>query len=362
MSIIAYPLENTEYTAEDVQIYLSTRTSGVYSDDITLETEGMTATISPFFAWFNYAKFKGCAVAVTQPETLSFEPSHTVLDRIDRVALRLDLNLNRAYLTVISGVSASNPTPPSISRTEALYDVSPFYVRIRAGSSEILPSDITNTIYNENVCGIMRDGITNEAFMLGGVYDPNKKSKPVAFMDEVVSKSGGDMVGHIRNVNRESFAALLKERELESGQVYSVAFGSGLGQGSVTGSLELAEITGGKYEIVARLDMGSEDLKYRNASGVLGRVFSELNKPSGTYTGTGSSSPRTIHIGSGIGEVLFIDSDFGSAFVTGSGAFGFVLGEVKGNANVTYSDGELYINTSNEMFNKSGTRYSYRLM
>jgi hypothetical protein len=211
MSIIAYPLEATEYTAEDVQSYLSTRQSGVYSDEITFTPEGMTITVSPFLAWFNYEKFKGCSVAVTEPETLTFSPAHAVLDRIDRIVLRLDLSINKAYLTVIEGVASSSPVPPDIIKTEAVNDISPVYVKIKAGSAEITPADITSTILDESVCGIMRDGVTgiptsqlqaqaealiirlheaindaeaDTACMLRDLYDPEDKAKPVAFKDE----------------------------------------------------------------------------------------------------------------------------------------------------------------------------------
>lgn len=211
MSIIAYPLEATEYTAGDAQSYLSTRTSGVYSEEITLTPEGMVATISPFLAWFNYANFKGCSVAVTEPETLTFSPSHAVLDRIDRVVLRLDLSINKAYMTIIEGEPSSTPTPPEISRTKAVNDISPFYVTVKAGATEITPADITSTILDESVCGIMRDGVTgiptsqlqaqaealiirlhevindveaDTACMLRDLYDPEDKAKPVAFKDE----------------------------------------------------------------------------------------------------------------------------------------------------------------------------------
>jgi hypothetical protein len=215
MSIIAYPLEATEYSAEDVQSYLSTRASGVYSEEITLTPEGMTATISPFIAWFNYAKFKGCSVAVTEPETLTFEPAHAVLDRIDRVVLRLDLTVNKAYLQVLKGMEAGEFYPPYISRTEEIYDVSPFYVRIRAGATEITAADITSTILDEEVCGIMRDGVTGiptsqlqeqaqalidgiadkSEFMFKSVYDPESKAKPVAFADEVMDFPIGTILG-----------------------------------------------------------------------------------------------------------------------------------------------------------------------
>ncbi len=158
--IIPYPFEATEYTAEDVQTYLCTRTSGVYSDEITFTPEGMTVTVSPFLAWFNYAKFKGCSVAVTEPETLTFSPAHAVLDRIDRIALRVDFTLNKAYLTIVEGEPSSTPTPPNINKSEVINDISPVCVRIKAGATEITPADITSTILDESVCGIMRDGVT----------------------------------------------------------------------------------------------------------------------------------------------------------------------------------------------------------
>lgn len=205
MSIIAYPLEATEYNAADVQSYLSTRTSGVYSEEITVTPEGMTATISPFLAWFNYAKFKGCSVAVTEPETITFDPAHAVLDRYDRVVLRLDLTVNKAYFHILKGLEMGTPYPPLIARTEFVYDISPFYVRIRAGATEITAADITSTILDEDVCGIMRDGVTGiptaqlqaqakalidgitdgTAFMGVNTYDPENKAKPVAFADEL---------------------------------------------------------------------------------------------------------------------------------------------------------------------------------
>lgn len=212
MSVIAYPLEATEYTAADAQTYLSTRKSGVYSDEITFTPEGMTVTVSPFLAWLNYAQFKGCSVAVTEPETLTFSPAHAVLDRIDRVVLRLDLTTNRAYLTVLEGEPSSNAVAPQISKTEIINDISPIYVKIKAGATEITDADITSTILDENVCGIMRDGVTgiptaqlqeqveeliayldraiketegNSAFMMADIYDPNRKAEPVVFSDDV---------------------------------------------------------------------------------------------------------------------------------------------------------------------------------
>lgn len=384
MSIIAYPLEATEYTAEDVQSYLSTRTSGVYSEEITLTPEEMTATISPFLAWFNYAKFKGCSVAVTEPETLTFSPAAAALDRIDRVVLRLDFSLNKAYFTILEGVASSTPIPPEITKTEAVNDISPFYVRIKAGATEITPADITSTILDESVCGIMRDGVTgiptsqlqaqaealilrlydaisevqsNSAFMIGEVYDPSQKAKPVAFEDEVVPKSGGEMTGHIKNVAQTSFAAIQKERTVDE-EIYSVAVGSGLGQGAVTGSVEVARITGGVYEIIGRLDIGQTDLKYRSKNVASSTVLTEGNRPVGTFTGNGNAQ-REISVG-GASKLLALfhnDLTFDEVlFVSGVGAAS-TIGTYSDD--ISFSNGVLRISNGQGDWNVSSSQYRY---
>lgn len=385
MSIIAYPLEATEYTAEDVQSYLSTRTSGVYSEDITFTPEGMTVTVSPFLAWFNYAKFKGCSVAVTEPETLTFSPAHAILDRIDRIALRVDFTLNEAYFTIVEGVASSSPVPPDISKTEVINDISPVYVKIKAGATEITPADITSTILDESVCGIMRDGVTGiptsqlqsqaealilrlheaisevqtgSAFMIGEVYDPEQKGKPVAFDDEVLHTVGGNVTGAIKNINATSFAAIQKDRAIGD-EMYSASFGAGLAQEAASASLEVARITNGVYEIIGRLDVGQTDLKYRSKdSSTMSVVLTESNRPRGTFTGNGNST-RTISVG-GKGKmlVLFVNEAAfdGVLFVT---EYGAISTDLLYHEKITFKNGVLTLKNTEDKWNTYSIVYNY---
>ena len=385
MSIIAYPLEATEYTAEDVQSYLSTRTSGVYSEDITFTPEGMTVTVSPFLAWFNYAKFKGCSVAVTEPETLTFSPAHAILDRIDRIALRVDFTLNKAYFTIVEGIASSLPVPPDISKTEVINDISPVYVKIKAGATEITPADITSTILDESVCGIMRDGVTGiptsqlqsqaealilrlheaisevqtgSAFMIGEVYDPEQKGKPVAFDDEVLHTVGGNVTGAIKNINATSFAAIQKDRAIGD-EMYSASFGAGLAQEAASASLEVARITNGVYEIIGRLDVGQTDLKYRSKdSSTMSVVLTESNRPRGTFTGNGNST-RTISVG-GKGKmlVLFVNEAAfdGVLFVT---EYGAISTDLLYREKITFKNGVLTLKNTEDKWNTYSIVYNY---
>lgn len=388
MSIIAYPLEATEYTAEDVQSYLSTRTSGVYSEDITFTPEGMTVTVSPFLAWFNYAKFKGCSVAVTEPETLTFSPAHAVLDRIDRIALRVDFTLNRAYFTIIEGIPSSIPTAPEISKTEIINDISPVYVRIRAGATEITPADITSTILDESVCGIMRDGVTGiptaqlqaqveelilrlheaidgvesgSAFMMSDLYDPDNKAKPVAFADEAVPLDGSKaMTGLTLGINNghgyiynNIYQTRIQSRNESGSDDNSRALqvrNSAYPNDTLKGAVRLVDTTDGKTIAYC--------------------LYGEHNKPTGSYVGSGTNTTRTINIG-GSGKILFVTGGVDFYIVTEYGVFRFTIGrqyyqtDYKQYANFT--NGVLtvknqYPSEGDAMLDEVGETYYYQVL
>ena len=97
-------------------------------------------------------------------------------------------------------------------------------------------------------------------------------------------------------------------------------------------------------------------------------IFGEHNKPSGSYTGNGSSTTRTINIG-GVGNILYISSPYGFGFVTADGGF-FVQASYDTTAYVvSYSssyikfvDGVLTIESSSSYINSSSYTYTYRVL
>lgn len=98
------------------------------------------------------------------------------------------------------------------------------------------------------------------------------------------------------------------------------------------------------------------------------RIFGEHNKPSGSYTGNGSSATRTIDIG-GVGNILYITSPYGFGFVTADGGFFIQASYDTSSYVVSYSssyikfvDGVLTIKTSNSYVNSSSYAYTYRVL
>ena len=68
MAIITYPLNDVDYTAEDAETYLCTRTSGVYAAESfpATVTEARKITIGTGMAWINNGTFKGKSVVSTE--------------------------------------------------------------------------------------------------------------------------------------------------------------------------------------------------------------------------------------------------------------------------------------------------------
>ena len=163
-NIITYPENGITYDADDASGYLSTRLSGVYSADedfAVTANGGLTVSVSAGQAWVHPARFRGRSIIMEQPETVTLTAADTVRSRIDRLVLRYDAAAKKTSLTVLTGTSDSaSPTAPEITRTALVYDLCLADIRRPAGSTVVTAADITDTRADEDVCGVMRDGVT----------------------------------------------------------------------------------------------------------------------------------------------------------------------------------------------------------
>ncbi|MBR5485824.1 MAG: hypothetical protein IKV41_04880, partial [Oscillospiraceae bacterium] len=92
-------------------------------------------------------------------------------------------------------------------------------------------------------------------------------------------------------------------------------------------------------------------------------LYGQHNKPTGTYTGTGSSTERTINVG-GIGRMLLLTSSKGSAVLTNGSGILFSANEVRSiKANeAIYKDGVITLTTADDRLNASGVTYTYQVI
>lgn len=380
MAIITYPLNGIQYSAEDAETYLSTRTSGVFSADISITPENMTVTIGKFLAWINNRSifdeeannfgFVGKSVAVTEPVTLTIEQSEVVLNRIDRIVLRFDAIKNSSELIVLKGEPSSTPVPPGMARLTAKYDLCLCEIYVKAGVSQITSADIKSTILDESLCGIMRDGVTgiptaqleeqvvallerlhnaisevqsNSAFMIGEVYDPSKKAKEVAFKDETV-QLGDDGF---------EFADGSAAISADEGRV-SVA------SVSADGKKRCIEVLNedGYSDISLSLLLVDKKGEGFDENGFI--IYGSHTHPATGYSGNNSTNKRTINIG-GIGSgVLIHNGNSAMAIVTETGAICKSINTVSAlnPKEINFKDGILTIATNNPIVNSSDYFYT----
>ena len=162
MSIITYPLNGVTYDAEDVSTYLCTRTSGVYAKDTNYAvsvTGARQITVAPGLAWINYDDFKGVSACSREAVNLTVPDADGTLPRIDRVVLQFDTAANLTAVKLKPGTPAAAPEPPAILQNHNQYELGLCTVSVPAGSSVVTAADITDTRADEDVCGVMRDGV-----------------------------------------------------------------------------------------------------------------------------------------------------------------------------------------------------------
>ena len=111
-------------------------------------------------------------------------------------------------------------------------------------------------------------------------------------------------------------------------------------------------------ETIGLYDVSSGVGKYYN-------IFGEHNKPSGSYTGNGSATSRTIEIG-GIGNAVIVICTANSTalIITASGAFGKTGGSTGyfSYDTVHFTNGIITIASTDGSLNASGKNYTYQVL
>lgn len=162
-AITTYPLNGIDYDARDAAGYNATRTSGVYSaeeDFAVTPAGGVKVTVSAGQGWVRPARFEGYSIIMREAETLTLALADGQRPRIDRIVLRYDAAAHKSSLLVVQGTPDTQPTAPAISRTATVYDLCLAEVTRPAGSTAITAGNITDTRLDENLCGVMSDGVT----------------------------------------------------------------------------------------------------------------------------------------------------------------------------------------------------------
>lgn len=163
VQIIAFPMDDTWYTAMGLGAWHGGWTSGIFSDNDHLPVKpagGMNVTLGSGLG--NLKREKYWSVSFLIPETITFtlDRAHTSLPRYDVLCVRLNKNMEKPEVIYRPGTPSARPVYPAITRGGLDADeIYPGAIYVRAGATQITAADIEPLHLNETYCGAVRDGV-----------------------------------------------------------------------------------------------------------------------------------------------------------------------------------------------------------
>lgn len=114
---------------------------------------GMNVSVATGKAYFTDGKW----IESDSVVTLTLDPSDVILDRIDRVVLRKDMNTNARLGSLIlkKGTPATSPVAPALESNDLVEEISLATIHVGKLVESISQSNITDTRADSDVCGFV---------------------------------------------------------------------------------------------------------------------------------------------------------------------------------------------------------------
>lgn len=157
----AYPLDDTDYYAEDVRLFHVGRTSGIFNvtaDDLRVKANGgMKVGITPGYAFLLTADkgVGGITYGNTEEVVFTVDTASTTL-RYDYISVRYSKSTNSCELTYVKGTGTK---PTYAVRGASQYEIILAIIQVPANAESIQARDIIDTRLDENLCGLTIDGM-----------------------------------------------------------------------------------------------------------------------------------------------------------------------------------------------------------
>lgn len=144
------------YNAEDMTSYLNQLVgNGVFPNPSTQlqvrASSGMNVIVGAGSGWIN-----GHKMVNTADLTLTITAADVVLNRIDAVIFYVDLTTRSMGISVKTGTIASSPVAPTMTRTNARYEMCLAQISVPKQATSITAAQITDTRANSDLCGIVQ--------------------------------------------------------------------------------------------------------------------------------------------------------------------------------------------------------------
>lgn len=185
-----------KYKAEDLASYFGSFISnGIFPNPgnnlQVIANNDMTVTLKPGKGWVN-----GYFYENTEDLILSIDPADGVLDRIDRVVLRLDYVNREIKASVKKGTFASSPVAPELQRDVEIYELGLADISIVHGAISIVSENITDTRLNLDLCGVTNSLITVDVGIITNQFSEDFD----AWFETIKGALDGDVAGNLYNL------------------------------------------------------------------------------------------------------------------------------------------------------------------
>ncbi len=214
----AYPLDDTDYYAEDVRLFHVGRTSGIFNvtaDDLRVKANGgMKVGITPGYAFLLTAEngVGGITYGNDSEVVFTVDTASTTL-RYDYISVRYSKSTNKCELTYVKG---SGTKPTYAVRGASQYEIILAIIQVPANAESIQARDIIDTRLDENLCGLTIDGMIK-------LPTDGMNAQFLDFMKFIQDKLGEDEGGKLLRMIQTLEA---KQAELEARQEIKYKIGT----------------------------------------------------------------------------------------------------------------------------------------
>lgn len=144
------------YNADDISNYfLKLISNGIFATPANAmqvqANSGMTVQVSAGWGFINCKWINN-----DSPYLLTLDAADVVLNRIDRIVLRLNMtsSTRNIEIAIKKGTAASSPQPPTLARISgAVWELSLAQIAVNTGATEITQANITDERSNTSLCG-----------------------------------------------------------------------------------------------------------------------------------------------------------------------------------------------------------------
>ena len=201
------------YAADFARYFAQFIANGVYpnpANGLKVDASGgsMVLNINSGSAFIN-----GCTyVLYDEKLQMAVTPASLTYNRRDSIVVQLDNTQRWMKVLYKEGKAASNPIAPALVRNEDIYELKLAEILVRSGVQSITQSDLTDTRFNKEVCGVVTNVVqTVDTTKLFNQYQ-TYLNQQIALWDSRKTQQSTDWLGQM-NSQKAGFDAQMAEIE-----------------------------------------------------------------------------------------------------------------------------------------------------